>query len=50
MHIPSINKLGELYNKLNDTKKPLFYENMAKEILSRLWDRNIEEEIRKHYR
>ena len=50
MHIPSINKLAELYNKINDTNKSLYYENMAKEILSKLWDRKIEEEIRRHYK
>jgi hypothetical protein len=29
-----------------DTNKSLYYKDMAKEILSRLWDRKIEEEIR----
>jgi len=50
MHIPSMKKLAELYNKSGDTNKSLFYENMAKEILSKLWDKKIEEEIRRHYR
>lgn len=50
MHIPSINKLMELYHKIGDTSKSLFYQNMAKEILSKLWDRKIEAEIRRHYR
>jgi len=50
MHFPSINKLVELYNKLGDPNKSLFYENMAKEILTKLWDRKIEAEIRRYYR
>lgn len=50
MHIPSMNKLVELYNKLGDTTKSLYYEKMAKEILSKLWDRKIDKEIRKHYK
>jgi nucleotide-binding universal stress UspA family protein len=50
MHIPSMNKLAKLYNQLGDKNKSLTYENMAKEILSKLWDRKIEEEIRRHYR
>jgi len=50
MHIPSLKKLAELHNKINDTNKSLYYENMAKEILSKLWDRKIEEEIRRHYK
>ncbi|MCU0412912.1 MAG: hypothetical protein MUE91_00715 [Ignavibacteriaceae bacterium] len=50
MHIPSMKKLADLYNKSGDTNKSLFYENMAKEILSKLWDKKIEEEIRRHYR
>jgi nucleotide-binding universal stress UspA family protein len=50
MHIPSMNKLAEVYDKLGDTGKSLYYKNMAKEILSRLWDRKIEEEIRRYYK
>lgn len=48
MHIPSLNRLAELYNKQGDTKKSLFYENMEKEIFSKLWDKKIEEDIRRH--
>lgn len=50
MHIPSMKRLAEAYNKLEEDTKSLYYENMAKEILSRLWDKKIEEKIRKHYR
>jgi universal stress protein E len=50
MHIPSLNRLAEIYNKTGDARKSMFYKDMAKEILSRLWDRKIEEEIRQHYK
>jgi nucleotide-binding universal stress UspA family protein len=50
MHIPSMNKLAELYNKSGDKNKSLYYQNMVKKILTKLWDRKIEEEIRRHYR
>jgi universal stress protein E len=50
MHIPSINKLVDLYNIIGDTNKSQYFENMAKQILTNLWDRKIEEEIRKHYK
>lgn len=50
MHIPSINKLAELYEKLGDTEKSLYYKDMATEILQKTWDKKIEEEIRRHYR
>jgi nucleotide-binding universal stress UspA family protein len=50
MHIPSIHKLAEIHEKTGDVAKSHYYKNMAKEILSRLWDRKIEEEIRKHYK
>jgi universal stress protein E len=50
MHIPSMNRLAEIYNKTGDARKSIYYKDMAKEILSRLWDRKIEEEIRQHYK
>jgi universal stress protein E len=50
MHIPSMNRLAEIYDKTGDTSKSIYYKDMAKEILSRLWDRKIEEEIRQHYK
>jgi universal stress protein E len=50
MHIPSMKKLAELYYKSGDKNKSLYYQNMVKEILTKLWDRKIEEEIRKYYR
>ena len=50
MHIPSIYKTAEVYERMGDLVKKERYENMAKDVLSRLWDRKIEMEIRKHYR
>ncbi|MFO7368777.1 MAG: universal stress protein [Bacteroidales bacterium] len=50
MHIPSINKLVEVYNKIEDKNKSLHYQNMANQILTRMWDKKIEEEIRRHYK
>lgn len=50
MHIPAMNKLAELYSKINDTNTSLYNEIIANEILSNLWDRKIEEEFRGHYR
>lgn len=50
MHIPSMYKLAELYSKLGDNPKANYYDNMAKELLARLWDKKIEQDIRKHYR
>lgn len=50
MHIPSVYKLAELHTILGDTAKSRYFDNMAKDILTRLWDKKIEMEIRKHYR
>ena len=50
MHVPSIYKLAELYKNLGDEQKAEYYEKMAKDLLRRLWDNKIENEIRKHYK
>lgn len=50
MHIPSIYKLAEVYGIIGDNAKAEYYDNMAKNLLGRLWDKKIEHEIRKHYR
>jgi nucleotide-binding universal stress UspA family protein len=49
MHIPSMYKLAELHRKTGDLAKAKYYDDMAKELLARLWDKKIEQEIRKHY-
>lgn len=50
MHIPSMYKLAEVYNIIGNGPKAINYDNMAKDILSRLWDDKIESKIRNHYK
>jgi two-component SAPR family response regulator len=50
MHIPSMYKLAELCKTMGETIKVTYYEKMAKDLLTRIWDKKIELEIRKHYR
>ncbi|WP_026810871.1 universal stress protein [Arenibacter latericius] len=50
MYIPAIYKLSEVYNELGDEAKAIYYNNMAKELLTRLWDEEIEHKIRSHYK
>jgi len=49
MHIPSMYRLAKIFDKLGDVNKSEFYMKMTKEILSKIWDRKIEEEIRRNY-
>ena len=49
MHIPSINKLAEIHDKLGNIEKSLYYKDIARDILIKTWDKKIEEDIRKHY-
>lgn len=50
MHVPSMYKLAKLYKILGNKKEMDYYEEMASDILSRLWDKKIEYEIRRHYK
>jgi nucleotide-binding universal stress UspA family protein len=50
MHIPSMYKLAEIHKTMGETAKVAYYEKMAKDLLTRIWDKKIELEIRKHYR
>lgn len=50
MHIPSINKLSEIHDILGNKEISLYYKDIARDILMKTWDKNIEEEIRRHYR
>jgi len=50
MHIPTMYKLAEAHKIIGDNAKAGYYDNMAKDLLARLWDKKIEFEIRKHYR
>lgn len=50
MHIPSLNGLAKVYEKLGDTDSSEKHKNMAKEVLMRIWDRKVVDDIRKHYK
>ena len=50
MHIPSLNGIAKVYEKLDDNKNAEKYKNMARYVLSKIWDRKIEGEIRKFYK
>ncbi len=50
MHIPSLNGLAKVYKKIGDTNNADKYKSMAKEVLTRIWDWKVEEEIRKQYK
>ncbi|SMO85866.1 Nucleotide-binding universal stress protein, UspA family [Saccharicrinis carchari] len=50
MHIPSMYKLANIYRKIGEEKRAIHYDNMGKDLLSKLWDEKIEIEIRNHYK
>ncbi len=51
MHIPSFKGIAEVYERLGDTNSAKKYKNIAKEVLVRIWDLQIEAEIRnKHFK
>ena len=47
LHLPVLNRLSELYTKLGEKEQSEYYRNKFNEILRRLWDKQIEYEIRK---
>lgn len=47
MHVPSLNGLSRVFLKLGDEQKSKIYKDSANQVLSRLWDKKVEEEIRK---
>lgn len=49
MYIPANYKLSQVYKKTGDEAKALYYETTAKELLDRMWDKDIEREIRDDY-
>jgi len=49
MYIPAIHKLSEVYHQNGEEAKAQYYHKLAKELLTRLWDEDIEKEIREHY-
>ena len=50
LHIPTLNSISKLYDKLESPLKAMKYKNRADEILKRLWEKKIEDEIRKYYK
>lgn len=49
MHIPSMYRLANAFKNINNSEKANYYSNMAKDILVRLWDNKIAQEIAKYY-
>lgn len=47
MHVPSHYGIAKVYDKLNDPKKAEIYRNSGRDIMDRIWDQKIEEEVRK---
>jgi len=50
MHLPSLNGIATVYDKLGESKTADTYRKIAKDILSRIWDKKIEAEVRKFYK
>lgn len=50
MHLPSLNGLVKVYEKMGDTEAAERHKQMAKEVLHTIWDAKIEEEIRKGFK
>jgi len=50
MYIPAIYKLAVVHRKIGNFAKAIYYDNIAKKLLDRLWDEKIEQEIRKYYK
>jgi two-component SAPR family response regulator len=47
LHIPSLNALARIYDKIGDATNSEIYRQKIDAILRRLWDKKIEFEIRK---
>jgi len=50
LHIPALNALIKLYNKIGEKEMSEIYSKRLEAIISRLWDKKLELEIRKNYR
>ncbi len=50
MHIPSLNGLSKVYEKMGNTKLAEEYKKIAHEVIVRLWDDKIEREARRFYK
>jgi len=47
MHVPAYKGLATVYEKLGQPEKARMYRKNAKDIMDKLWDRKIEEEVRR---
>jgi two-component SAPR family response regulator len=49
MHIPTLMGLEKAYEIIGDTNKSKMFRSLAYDVLNRLYDSNVEKQIRKHY-
>ncbi|MCB0564034.1 MAG: universal stress protein [Phaeodactylibacter sp.] len=49
MHVPAIHGIAKVYDKLGELEMADKHRKLAREVLRRIWDSKIEEEIRKYY-
>jgi len=49
MHIPTLMGLEKAYEIVGDTDKSKMFRSLASDVLNRLYDSNVENQIRKHY-
>ena len=49
MYIPAIYKLSVVHEKIGNSAKANYYDDMARKLIARLWDEKIDQEIRKYY-
>lgn len=50
MHIPSLKGIAIVYKKLGNNKMSEKYRMTARDVMAKIWDRKIEEDIRRHHR
>jgi nucleotide-binding universal stress UspA family protein len=50
MHLPSLTGISKVYEEKGDTQNFEKFKNLANDVLTRIWDRKIEAEIRRFYR
>ncbi|OYT15756.1 MAG: hypothetical protein B7C24_11310 [Bacteroidetes bacterium 4572_77] len=50
MHLPSLYAIADVYEKLGDERNFLKYIGMAKTVVSRIWDKKVEMEVRKYHK
>jgi len=50
MHIPSLNGIAKVYEKMGNINKSKRYKGLANEIMNRIWDKKVEDEIRRNYK